>query len=42
MSLFLGSPDNALNEPNTIVITESFASKVFWKGESDGRGIDHQ
>jgi putative ABC transport system permease protein len=25
----LGSPDNALNEPNTIVITESFASKYF-------------
>jgi putative ABC transport system permease protein len=27
----LGSPDNALNEPNTIVITESFASKYFGK-----------
>jgi len=25
----VGSPDNALNEPNTIVITESFASKYF-------------
>lgn len=25
----LGSPDNALNEPNTIVITKSFASKYF-------------
>ena len=25
----LGSPDNALNEPNTIVITESFASMYF-------------
>jgi putative ABC transport system permease protein len=25
----LGSPDNALNEPNTIVITESIASKYF-------------
>lgn len=25
----LGSPENALNEPNTIVITESFASKYF-------------
>ncbi len=25
----LGSPDDALNEPNTIVITESFASKYF-------------
>jgi putative ABC transport system permease protein len=27
----LGSPDNALNEPNTIVITESFARKYFGK-----------
>ncbi len=27
----LGSPDKALNEPNTIVITESFASKYFGK-----------
>ena len=27
----LGSPENALNEPNTIVITESFASKYFGK-----------
>ena len=27
----LGSPDGALNEPNTIVITESFASKYFGK-----------
>ena len=27
----LGSPDNALNEPHTIVITESFASKYFGK-----------
>jgi len=27
----LGSPDNALNEPNTIVITESFASRYFGK-----------
>jgi len=27
----LGSPDNALNEPNSIVITESFASKYFGK-----------
>jgi putative ABC transport system permease protein len=27
----LGSPDNALNEPNTIVITESFAAKYFGK-----------
>ena len=25
----LGSPDNALNEPNTIVLTQSFASKYF-------------
>jgi putative ABC transport system permease protein len=25
----LGSPENALNEPNTIVITKSFASKYF-------------
>ncbi len=25
----LGSPENALNEPNTIVITESFAAKYF-------------
>jgi putative ABC transport system permease protein len=27
----LGTPDNALNEPNTIVITESFASRYFVK-----------
>ncbi|HBE40139.1 MAG TPA: hypothetical protein DDW27_02880, partial [Bacteroidales bacterium] len=27
----LGSPDNALNEPNTIVITKSFASRYFGK-----------
>jgi len=27
----LGSPDGALNEPNTIVITESFASRYFGK-----------
>jgi len=27
----LGSPDNALNEPNTIVITESFARRYFGK-----------
>jgi putative ABC transport system permease protein len=27
----LGSPDNALDEPNTIVITESFASRYFGK-----------
>jgi putative ABC transport system permease protein len=27
----LGSPDDALNEPNTIVITESFASRYFGK-----------
>lgn len=27
----LGSPEDALNEPNTIVITESFASKYFGK-----------
>jgi len=27
----LGSPDNALNEPNTIVITQSFASRYFGK-----------
>jgi putative ABC transport system permease protein len=27
----LGSPDNALNEPNTIVLTESFASRYFGK-----------
>jgi len=27
----LGSPESALNEPNTIVITESFASKYFGK-----------
>ncbi len=25
----LGSPDNALNEPNTMVLTQSFASKYF-------------
>ena len=31
MNLLLGSPENALNEPNTIVITESFASKYFGK-----------
>jgi putative ABC transport system permease protein len=27
----LGSPDNALNEPNSIVVTESFASRYFGK-----------
>ncbi len=27
----LGSPDKALNEPNTIVVTESFASRYFGK-----------
>jgi putative ABC transport system permease protein len=32
----LGSPDNALNEPNTIVITESFASKYFGKNNPMG------
>ena len=32
----LGSPDNALNEPNTIVITESFASKYFGKDNPMG------
>ncbi len=32
----LGSPDNALNEPNTIVITESFASKYFGKDNPVG------
>jgi len=30
-NFILGSPENALNEPNTIVITESFASKYFGK-----------
>jgi putative ABC transport system permease protein len=32
----LGSPDNALNEPNTIVITESFASRYFGKDNPMG------
>jgi putative ABC transport system permease protein len=32
----LGSPDNALNEPNTIVITESFASRYFGKANPMG------
>jgi putative ABC transport system permease protein len=32
----LGSPDNALNEPNTIVITESFAAKYFGKNNPMG------
>ncbi|MCJ7446206.1 MAG: ABC transporter permease [Bacteroidales bacterium] len=30
-NFILGSHDNALNEPNTIVITESFASRYFGK-----------
>jgi putative ABC transport system permease protein len=32
----LGSADNALNEPNTIVITESFASRYFGKNNPIG------
>lgn len=30
-NFILGSPDKALNEPNTIVITESFSSRYFGK-----------
>lgn len=36
----LGSPDNALNEPNTIVITESFASKYFGKENPIGEVLN--
>jgi putative ABC transport system permease protein len=32
----LGSPDNALNEPNTIVITESFAKRYFGRNNPMG------
>jgi len=32
----LGSPEKALNEPNTIVITETFASKYFGKANPIG------
>jgi putative ABC transport system permease protein len=35
----LGSPDNALNEPNTIVITESFAKKYFGKENPMGESL---
>ncbi len=35
----LGSPDNALNEPNTIVITESFASRYFGKENPMGETL---
>ncbi|MBE0666676.1 MAG: ABC transporter permease, partial [Bacteroidales bacterium] len=35
----LGSPENALNEPNTIVITESFASKYFGKENPVGEEL---
>jgi putative ABC transport system permease protein len=35
----LGSPDGALNEPNTIVITESFASKYFGKKNPVGEEL---
>jgi len=35
----LGSPENALNEPNTIVITESFASRYFGKENPVGEAL---
>ena len=35
----LGSPDNALNEPNTIVLTQSFASKYFGRRNPVGEII---
>jgi putative ABC transport system permease protein len=35
----LGSPDNALNEPNTIVITESFASRYFGRENPVGESL---
>lgn len=35
-NFILGSPDKALNEPNTIVVTESFASKYFGKDNPMG------
>ncbi len=35
----LGSPDRALNEPNTIVITESFANKYFGKENPVGEEL---
>ena len=35
----LGTPENALNEPNTIVITESFASKYFGKDNPMGETL---
>jgi putative ABC transport system permease protein len=35
----MGSPDKALNEPNTIVITESFAKKYFGKENPMGEVI---
>ena len=38
-NFILGSPDNALNEPNTIVITESFASKYFGKDNPMGETL---
>lgn len=36
----LGSPENALNEPNTMVITESFASRYFGKENPVGENIN--
>ena len=35
----LGSPENALNEPNTIVITESFAAKYFGRKNPVGEEL---
>jgi putative ABC transport system permease protein len=35
----LGSPENALNEPNTIVITESFASRYFGRENPVGEAL---
>lgn len=35
----LGTPENALNEPNTIVITESFASRYFGKENPMGEAL---
>ncbi|HOO99132.1 MAG TPA: ABC transporter permease [Bacteroidales bacterium] len=36
----LGSPDDALNDPNTIVITESFSSRYFGKDNPIGEVLE--
>jgi putative ABC transport system permease protein len=38
-SFILGSPEGSLNQPNTIVITESFASKYFGKQNPMGEEL---